>query len=110
MSTHKTFVFFLSPPLSQTHTRTYTHAHTHTPHRYAALPQRKIINIQAINRCIKPFKYGFQPFLPGRPPAPPRLKRDTYQLCDRSRDHCSIDPEGGEQGWEEGRRVGGGGG
>ena len=62
------------------------------------------MSVQAINRCSKPFKYDFLPFHPSSSPSSSRLKRDTHQLCDRSRDGRSIDPEGGRGG------EGGGGG
>ena len=64
------------------------------------------MSVQAINRCSKPFKYDFLPFLPSSSPSSSRLKRDTHQLCDRSRDGRSIDPEGGREGREEGGRQG----
>lgn len=80
---------------------THTHA-THT-HRYAVLSQRNIMSAQAINKCSKPFKYDILPFLPSSSPSSSRLKRDTHQLCDRSRDGCSIDPEGGSGGGRGGR-------
>lgn len=62
--------------------------HTHT-----SVAQRNIMSVQAINKCSKPFKYIPCPSSPARPSS--RLKRDTHQLCDRSRDSHSVDPEGG---------------